>query len=123
MPSDPQFRPHPVRRRKTTHEEPPTVRLNRTPIRKLSLLDKLRLALQLRNLIRKNTMKKTSFLVTIAGVITGASPLLKGMLPDHWDWVGDACLTVGSLLLGWAAKGADESHSQSPLKHSEPVVK
>lgn len=68
------------------------------------IVDKLSLALAVRKLIKELTMKKASWKTTLGGILAASGPIAKNMLPDEWDWVGDALMTIGSLVLGFAAR-------------------
>jgi hypothetical protein len=44
----------------------------------------------------------------LGGVLIAIGPLIQHSAPPQWSWVGDACLTLGGILL---AGGRDNSVS------------
>jgi hypothetical protein len=49
-------------------------------------------------------MKKASWKTTFGGILMAGGPALKGMLPPQWDWIGDALLALGGLIVGASAR-------------------
>ena len=73
------------------------------PRAKLSLFDKLSFLLALRKLATEIKMKKSYWKTTLGGVIAFAGPIAKNSLPVQWQWIGDAMMSIGVLLVGVAA--------------------
>lgn len=92
------FRRTPVRRAQipgTNVDYPPNT---------FGLSDKLRLLKQTLKLKHELENHMKSWKTTLGGILAGLGPVSKNMLPDAWDWIGDALLSIGSLLIGMAAR-------------------
>jgi len=85
---------------------------------KLRLLNELR---KLNKLIEKHIAMKSSWKTLLGGLLMSAAPVVAGMLPEQYHWVKDALLSIGSLILGMAAKDYNVSNSPHPMKESESV--
>lgn len=84
--------------------------------RKPGLMQKLRVLRGVMNLIHEIRMKKASWKTTLGGVIAAAGPLVKGLLPPEWHWVGDAMLSIGSLIVGASARDNAVTSEQARAK-------
>lgn len=72
--------------------------------RSMSLRQKLWLLVQINKLTNELRMKKTSWKTTLGGIVAALGPFLKTSLPADWSWVGDALLSIGSLIIGLSAR-------------------
>ena len=83
---------------------------------KLSLLKKLWLINQANKLINEITMKKTSWKTTLGGILAMLGPIAKTSLPASWAWVGDALLSIGSLVIGLSARDNSVTSEEAEAK-------
>jgi hypothetical protein len=74
------------------------------PRARLSLFDKLAFLASLHKLFTEIKMKKASWKTTLGGILAASGPIAKNILPTEWDWVGDALMSIGALVLGLAAR-------------------
>jgi len=74
------------------------------PRARLTLFDKLALLLAIKKLAHEIAMKKASWKTTLGGILAASGPIAKNILPTEWDWVGDALISIGALVLGFAAR-------------------
>lgn len=118
MPSDPQFRPKPPRKRKASSATDnrdsfsKKVESHNEPVKSLSTWSKIKILIQIRNLINQ-TKTMTSWKSKVGGALVAIAPMLHGFLPDSWQWVSGAFLTIGGLLL---AGGRDNNVSSEDAK-------
>lgn len=47
---------------------------------------------------------KRSWKTTLGGLMMSLGPTLKPILPAAWDWIGDALLGIGGLIVGATAR-------------------
>lgn len=108
MPSDPQFRPKPHRSR---------VKGSQATVQKLSSLSKIRLVILANKTLNQITAMKThSWKTTLGGLLAGAAPFVKGMLPDGWQWVSDAMISIGALIIGLSARDNNVTSEEAGAK-------
>jgi hypothetical protein len=65
---------------------------------------KIGIAKKIINLATDKIMKKSSWKTTLGGILMAGGPALKGMLPPQWDWIGDALIALGGLIVGASAR-------------------
>jgi len=61
-------------------------------------------------------MKKSSWKTTLGGALAAAGPMIKPMLPSGWEWISDACLSIGMLIVGHSARDNSVSSAAAGVK-------
>jgi hypothetical protein len=61
-------------------------------------------------------MKKTSWKTTLGGILMAGGPALKAILPDQWNWIGDALLALGGLIVGASARDNSVTSEEAGAK-------
>ncbi len=56
---------------------------------------------------------KSSWKTSLGGVLLASAPVLHGVLPPDWQWVSAACLSIGGLIMGLAARDNDVTSEQA----------
>jgi len=59
---------------------------------------------------------KSSWKTTLGGSLLAAGPLLHPILPPDWQWVSAACMSIGGLIVGLAARDNNVSSEQAGIK-------
>tara|TARA_R110000868_G_scaffold403880_1_gene681574 strand:- start:202 stop:540 length:339 start_codon:yes stop_codon:yes gene_type:complete len=77
---------------------------------------KVGLTKKLIKLAANKIMKKSSWKTTLGGLLMAGGPALKGMLPAQWDWIGDALLAIGGLIVGASARDNNVSSEDAGAK-------
>jgi len=86
------------------------------PRARLTLFDKVALLLAIKKLAHEITMKKASWKTTLGGILAASGPIAKNILPTEWDWVGDALISIGALVLGLAARDNSVSSASAGVQ-------
>lgn len=73
------------------------------PPKKISLIGKVKVGIQIINIIKRHSMTK-SWKTTLGGIVMALGPVAKSILPVEYAWAGDALLSLGAFLLGASAR-------------------
>jgi hypothetical protein len=59
---------------------------------------------------------KKSWKTTLGGALAAAGPMIKPLLPVGWEWISEACLSLGTLILGLSARDNSVSSAAAGVK-------
>lgn len=89
------------------------------PPKKIGLIGKVKVGLQIVNIIKHHSMTK-SWKTTLGGIVMALGPVAKSLVPGEYAWVGDALLSLGAFLLGASARDNGVSSQAAGIR---PEVK
>ena len=69
----------------------------------------------IRNRPLRKLMKK-SWKTTLGGALAAAGPMIKPLLPAGWEWISEACLSLGALIIGLSARDNSVSSAAAGVK-------